>query len=82
MSDGPSASDGGSLSDDDDQSTGVTAATSGEIDSPPELRLRIAEYDGRPDRATIYPDEVPSVDALETWISVDVSVVELLEAWR
>ena len=82
MTDGPSASDGGSLSDDTGQSAGATAATSGELESPPALRLRIAEYDDRPDRATIYPDEVPPVDALETWISVDVSVVKLLEAWR
>lgn len=48
----------------------------------PCLRLRIVGAPGQPDRATLYPADAADIDRMETWLTVDASVVEELSAWR
>ncbi|MFC6872573.1 DUF7511 domain-containing protein [Halobellus marinus] len=51
-------------------------------DREPALRLAVVDQDGRPDRATIHPPGLTGTARLETWLSVDLSVVVELSAWR
>jgi hypothetical protein len=44
--------------------------------------LAVVDQDGRPDRATIHPPGLTGTARLETWLSVDLSVVVELSAWR
>lgn len=48
----------------------------------PELALRIVEYDGRPDRATIHPADPDETCRLEAWVSLDADAVVELSAYR
>lgn len=48
----------------------------------PELRLAVVKYDDSPDRGTIHPPDLTGLKRMETWISVDMSVVVDLSAWR
>ncbi|MGQ4557052.1 DUF7511 domain-containing protein [Halobellus sp. GM3] len=46
------------------------------------LRLAIVSYEDTPDRATVHPPGLTGLDRMETWLSVDLSAVVELEAWR
>ncbi len=46
------------------------------------LRLRIVGVPGQPDRATLYPADAADVDRMETWLTVDASLVRDLSTWR
>jgi hypothetical protein len=46
------------------------------------LRLTTVTYDDSPDRATIHPPNRTGYDRMETWLSVDVSVLVDRSAWR
>lgn len=48
----------------------------------PDLQLAIVEYDDSPDRGTIHPPDLSGIERMETWISVDMSVVADLLIWR
>lgn len=48
----------------------------------PLLRLRIVGVPGQPDRATLYPVDAADIDRMETWLTVDASLVRELSAWR
>lgn len=48
----------------------------------PELQLTIVRYDDRPDRGTIHPPDLSGIERMETWISVDLSVVSDLSLWQ
>lgn len=51
-------------------------------DAIPELDLAIVRYDDGPDRGTIHPPELTGIAGMESWISVDLSVVVDLSMWR
>lgn len=51
-------------------------------ESVPDLQLAIVAYDDSPDRGTIYPPDLTGIARMETWISVDMSVVADLSIWR
>jgi len=48
----------------------------------PTLRLAVVRRDGGPDRATVHPSEATGIERMETWLSVDLSVVTDLSARR
>jgi len=48
----------------------------------PSLRLTVVHRDGGSDRATVHPPGLTGVERMETWLSVDLSVVVDLSAWR
>lgn len=48
----------------------------------PDLQLAIVTYDDRPDRGTIRPPKLIGIKRMETWISVDLSVITDLSMWR
>jgi hypothetical protein len=48
----------------------------------PELRLSIAEGDNGTDRGTVHPAGLTGIERMETWLSVDLSAVVDLAAWR
>ncbi|MFB6235032.1 MAG: hypothetical protein ABEH81_01845 [Halopenitus sp.] len=48
----------------------------------PALQLAVVNYDGRPDRGTIYPADSNGIERMETWLSVDMSLVVDASAWR
>ncbi|MFD1598238.1 DUF7511 domain-containing protein [Halobellus rarus] len=48
----------------------------------PELRLSIAERDDGADRGTVHPTGATGMERMETWLSVDLSAVVDLYAWR
>lgn len=48
----------------------------------PDLQLAIVEYDESPNRGTIHPPGLMGMERMETWLSVDLSVVIDLSAWR
>ncbi|WP_425499280.1 DUF7511 domain-containing protein [Natronosalvus rutilus] len=48
----------------------------------PALQLAIVSYDDSPDRGTIHPPDMTGIERMETWISVDLSVVVDLSMWR
>jgi hypothetical protein len=48
----------------------------------PELQLAIVAYDDSPDRGTFYPPHLTEIERMETWMSVDMSVVVDLQEWR
>jgi hypothetical protein len=50
--------------------------------SSPALRLAVVRRDGSSDRATVHPPGLTGVDRMETWLSVDLSAVVELDAWR
>ena len=50
--------------------------------NPPELRLTVVENDDSPDRGTIYPPDLTGLERMETWVSVDMSMVIDLSTWR
>ena len=60
------------------------------VDSPvssprrrsPALRLAVVRRDDAPDRATIHPTGTAGIERMETWLSVDLSAVTDLSAWR
>ncbi len=76
MSDSVSPSNGG-----DPQKTGP-GGRSGRERAEPLLRLAVVAYDDSSDRATIYPPNQTGMGQLERWLSVDVSVVVDVSAWR
>lgn len=47
-----------------------------------DLRLAVVRYDDRPDRGTIHPPGLTGVERMETWLSVDMSLVTDLSTWR
>lgn len=47
-----------------------------------ELQLAVVEYDEGPDRGTLYPPGLTGIKRMETWLSVDMSLVVDLSAWR
>lgn len=51
-------------------------------DPVPDLQLAIVTYDDSPDRCTIHPPELTGIERMETWISVDLSLVADLSMWR
>lgn len=48
----------------------------------PLLRLRIVGVPERSDRATLYPADAADIDRMETWLTLDASVVRDLSACR
>jgi len=48
----------------------------------PLLRLRITDIPGKSDRATLYPTDAADIDRMETWLTVDASVVRELSDCR
>ena len=48
----------------------------------PDLRLSIAEGDHGTDRGTVHPPGLTGIERMETWLSVDLSAVVDLAAWR
>lgn len=48
----------------------------------PVLRLRTVAVPENPDRATLYPADAADIDRMETWLTVDASVVRDLSACR
>lgn len=48
----------------------------------PRLRLRIVDTPGNSSRATLYPTDAADIDRMETWLTVDTSVVRDLSACR
>jgi hypothetical protein len=48
----------------------------------PALRLTVVRRDGGTDRATVHPAETTGIERMETWLSVDLSAVSDLSAWR
>jgi len=60
------------------------------VDSPvspshrrsPALRLAVVRRDDAPDRATVHPAGTTGIERMETWLSVDLSAVTDLSAWR
>ncbi|UWG46350.1 Uncharacterized protein HSRCO_0048 [Halanaeroarchaeum sp. HSR-CO] len=48
----------------------------------PDLRLAVVRYDDRPDRGTIHPSGLTGLERMETWISVDMSLVADLSTCR
>lgn len=53
-----------------------------EGETVPDLQLAIVTYDDSPDRGTIHPPDLTGIERMETWISVDLSVIEDLSMWR
>lgn len=53
-----------------------------EGETVPDLQLAIVTYDDSPDRGTIHPPDLTGIERMETWISVDLSVVADLSMWR
>jgi hypothetical protein len=51
-------------------------------DRRPALELTVVEYTSRPDRVTVHPPDSTGVARMETWLSVDSSVVVDLAGWR
>jgi hypothetical protein len=48
----------------------------------PLLRLRIVGVPDQSDRATLYPADSADIDRMETWLTVDASLVRELSACR
>lgn len=48
----------------------------------PDLQIATVEYDERPNRGTIHPPNLTGIERMETWISVDMSMVADLSMWR
>ena len=48
----------------------------------PDLQLDVVTYDDGPDRGTIHPPDLTGIERMETWMSVDLSVVADLSVWR
>lgn len=48
----------------------------------PALQLVTVTYDDSPDRGTIHPPDSTGIERMETWVSVDMSVVADLSMWR
>lgn len=48
----------------------------------PDLKLAVVKYDERPNRGTIHPTDQTKIEQMETWISIDMSVVTDLSLWR
>jgi hypothetical protein len=48
----------------------------------PDLQLTIVSYDDSPNRGTIHPPDLTGIERMETWMSVDLSVVAALSMWR
>lgn len=48
----------------------------------PALRLAVVRRDDAPDRATVHPAGTTGIERMETWLSVDLSAVTDLSAWR
>lgn len=61
---------------------GTTAEPSEPPPLPVRLRTRTVEYDGRPDRRTVYPAEATGVERMSTWLSADADVFVSLAASR
>lgn len=51
-------------------------------DGRPGLELVMVQYDGRPDRGTIRPPDLTGIERMETWLSVDMTVITDLSSWR
>jgi hypothetical protein len=62
--------------------TAPRSASSPRSHSASTLRLSVVDQDDRPDRATVHPPGLTGTERLETWLSVDLSVVVELSAWR
>lgn len=48
----------------------------------PNLQLTTVKYNERPNRGTIHPPNLTGIRQMETWISVDMSMVAELSMWR
>lgn len=48
----------------------------------PLLRLQIVSVGDNPDRATLYPADAVDIDRMETWLTVDASLVRDLAGCR
>jgi len=48
----------------------------------PALRLTVVRYDGSPDRGTVHSPGRTGIERMERWMSLDVSMVSDLSAWR
>lgn len=48
----------------------------------PSLQLAVVKHDGMSDRGTIYPADSNGIERMETWMSVDMSLVVDASAWR
>jgi hypothetical protein len=48
----------------------------------PALRLAVVRRDDAPDRATVHPSGATGIERMETWLSVNLSAVTDLSAWR
>ena len=46
------------------------------------LQMAVVEYARRPDRCTVYPPGLTSVELMSTWITADRATVESLAARR
>ena len=56
----------------------------GRSDSCPTLRLRsvVVEYDERPDRRTVYPEGLSSLERMSVWLTADDAAFVSLEDAR
>jgi hypothetical protein len=65
---------------------GAPPAVGSPVSSPrrrsPALRLAVVRRDDAPDRATVHPVGMTGIERMETWLSVDLSTVTDLSAWR
>ena len=51
-------------------------------DPPSNLQMKCVTVTDRPDRATLYPADSTNIDRMETWLTVDTTVVCELSACR
>lgn len=47
-----------------------------------DLRLTVVEYNDRPDRCTVYPPGLTSIERMATWLSADRSAFVSLESMQ
>lgn len=47
-----------------------------------DLHLTVVEYSDRPDRCTVYPPGLTSVERMATWLSADRSAFVSLQSMR
>lgn len=48
----------------------------------PDLQLAVTRFNDSPDRGTIHPPDLNGIERMETWMSVDLSLIADLSMWR
>ncbi|MGM0397818.1 MAG: DUF7511 domain-containing protein [Halobacteriota archaeon] len=82
MTSPPHPSDTGTGLQDDQPLDRSATRGQGSATPVPDLRLAVVRYDDRPDRGTIHPSGLTGLERMETWISVDMSLVTDLSTCR